>query len=303
MSRKTVLVSVLVVCCALSVVAVAADDTTGTPKPTAAGAPAASASAPAIPKKQNLGPWWQKNALERQPVPAQWLFHAEGTFSFMNASGNTSGNSVDLSASGVIRKNRYTSSSLVQLGWRDMAYGFTRSSVDYAERTLREQVDFAVTNRVKVVGGIEHYRNTLMYMDKRLNAYGGIGATAYRNDKHQLTFTGGAGHASFSFDPVAMSRAGVTKNHPSSGGVLGMQVWQWNASHRFSFSQDASYMEYFDAYLGHRWTVDLAGNFPISKHFAFSVAYRIKEEDNTIIEALGVRKQDRTTLIGIRASM
>lgn len=292
--------SVLVVCCALSVFAVAADDTTGTPKQTA---PAASASAPAVPRKQDLGPWWQKNALERQPVPEQWLLHAEGTFSFMNASGNTSGNTVDLSGSGVIRKNRYTSSSLAQVSWRDMEYGFTRSSVDYVERTLREQVDFAVTNRVKVVAGIEHYRNTLMYMDKRLNVYGGMGATVYRNDKQQLTFTGGAGHASFSFDPAAMAHAGLADNNPGSGGGLGMQVWQWNVSPRFTFSEDASYMKYFDSYLGRRWTVNLAGNFPISKHFAFNVAYRFKEEDNTIIRALGVRKQDRSTLIGLRASI
>jgi hypothetical protein len=36
---------------------------------------------------------------------------------------------------------------------------------------------------------------------------------------------------------------------------------------------------------------------------SFTVTYRVKEETNTIIKALGVFPQDRTFLLGIRVSI
>jgi hypothetical protein len=303
MMMKTSVVSVLAVCGALSLCA-AADDQ----RPPSAAPPAAAASTPQAPKKQNLGAWWQKNALEYTPMPDQWLFHAEGTLSYMNASGNTTGSTFDTSANAEIRKSRITSISYVQLSRKNMVYGFGQGTVDYAERTLREQVDIGVTPRTMFVVGIEAYRNTLMFMDKRLNVYGGMGATLYRNEKQQVTFTGGVGHADFTFDRVRMmtinpSRTGLLNAEPSSGGALGMQTWRWKVSPRFSFSEDASYMKYFDSYLGHRWAINLNGNVPINKLFSFQLTYRLREETNTIIEALGLSPRDRTFLMGIKASI
>lgn len=260
----------------------------------AAAPPAQAASAAA--KKPDLGAWWQKNALEYSPLPAQWLFHAEGSFSYMNASGNTSGSTVDASATAEIRKKRFTSTSFAQTSRKAVTYGFGQGSVDFIERTLRQQVDVAFAPRAKFVAGIEAYRNTLMFMDKRINVYGGVGATLVREKKHQVTFTGALGWADFDFDRNRMlyvnpGQVGLLNTSPSSGGAMAMETWRWNVSPRFTFSQDGSYMKYFDSYLGRRWTLNLNGNIPIDKHLSFTVTYRIREETNTIIEALRVKPQ------------
>jgi len=248
--------------------------------PAAATPPAPATGAPPAPKKVDPGNWWEKSSLEATPMPIKWLFHATGTFSYMNASGNTSGSTVDLTAGADLRKSRFTSHSFVNVGRRNMVYGFTRSSVNYIERTLREQVDCDLTWYLKLVAGVEHYRNTLIFMDKRLNVYGGVGATLYRNAKQQLAFTAGLGHADFTFDRAQMmrvnpSKVGVIDTSPSSGGAIAMQTWRWKPSSRFNFNEDAGYMKYFLSSLGYRWTINLNGNFPIDKRFSFNVTYRV----------------------------
>jgi hypothetical protein len=311
MIRNNAVVSACVVCWAVSLSAATSDDQNPPnpqPAPAAGVKPAPAAGAPQAPKKPALGAWWQKSAMEYDPMPAQWLFHADGTFSYMNASGNTSGSVLNVSASADTRKSRFTSHSFAQEGRNIMVYGFTRSSVNYVERTLREQVDCDLRWYVKLVAGIEDYRNTLIFMDKRLNAYGGVGGTLFRNAKQQITLTTAFGHADFTFDRAQMLRVnprqiGVIDTSPSSNGGLAMQTWRWNVSPRFTFNEDASYMKYFNTDLGYRWTINLNGNIPINKRLSFNTTYRIKEETNSIIKALGVFPQDRTFLMGIRVSI
>ncbi len=312
MSRSMALVSTLVGWWAVSPAGAAALDDQNPPNtqqtPAAGAQQAPVAAAKEAPKKQDLGAWWDKSSMEYHPVPERWLFHATGTFSYMNASGNTSGNTEDFTGSGVLRKSRFTSRSFASVSRKNMIYGFTRSSVNYVERTLREQVDYDLAWCLKLVGGIEHYRNTLMFMDKRLNVYGGLGGTLFKNQNQALTLTAGLGHADFTFDRAQLllvnpHQIGVMNTSPSSGGALAMQAWRWRVSPRFNFSEDASYMKYFDDYLGHLWTINLNGNFPIDKRFSFNSTYRVKEETNSIIKALRVLPQDRTFLLGFRVTI
>ena len=311
MVRKAARAPAFVVCWALSLYAATPGDQAppGAQQGSAASAQQGpAANVPQPPKKPELGPWWQKNALEYKPLPARWLFHADGTLSYMNASGNTSGSTLDISAGAEVRKDRFTSNSFAQMSRKDVVYGFSQGTVNYDERTLREQLDYAVTARLKLVAGIEDYRNTLMFMDKRLNVYGGTGATLLRTENQQVTLTAGLGHADFTFDRarmISLNPHGFASidTSPGSGGALGMQSWRWRVSPRFTFSQAASYMQYFESALGHRWTVDFTGALSINKLFSFNVTYRVKEETNTIIKALRVFPQDRGFLMGIKASI
>ena len=129
MIRKTALAPVFVVCWALSLSAAASGDQTppSAPQGPAASAPQGPATgAPQAPKKPELGAWWQKNAMEYKPLPSRWLFPADGTLSYMNASGNTSGSTLDISANAEVRKDRFTSNSFVQMTRKDMVYGFSQ---------------------------------------------------------------------------------------------------------------------------------------------------------------------------------
>jgi Protein of unknown function, DUF481 len=273
------------------------DDQTPTPAPQ----PAKTNVAPAIKK---LPPWWVTSSQEN-PFLIRWQFHADGTFSYMNSSGNTSGTSFDTSGNAWVRKGRLTSHFVIQLTNKNIAYATTQSTVDYEERTLREQLDYDISPYVTLIAGIEGYRNTLMFLNDRLNIYSGAGSNLFHSEKHKVTFTAAIGHSDFSFDRAAMLRVNADEvtalnTNPASSGALGMQMWRWAASSRFIFVEDASYMQYFDQALGHRWTINLTGTLPVNKWIAFTVNYRVKEETNVFIHALHVFPQDRMFLLGIK---
>jgi hypothetical protein len=293
--RKTAIAMALSVCLAISLFAADSADQS----------PSAGAAAP---QKQKLGAWWEANAMKIKPLPTRWLFHAEGTLSYMNAAGNASGSTLDATASGEIRKGRFTSHSLVQLNRKDLTYGVNLGSVNYVERTLRQQVDFDPADYITFFAAIEGYRNTLMFLDKRVLLYAGLGGRVFRNDKTEVVVNGALGHASFTFDRAQMllvspEQVGVIDTSPSSGGAIAMQSWRWKVSPRLTFSENASYMKYFESRLGNRWTVNLTGNTPINKWLSFNVTYRLTEENNVILKALQVFPRDRTFLIGIKASI
>lgn len=243
-----------------------------------------------------------------KPFPTKWLFHEEGTLSYTNGAGNMSGSMLDASADGEIRKKRFTNHLLAELTRKNVVYGMGQGSVDYTERTLREQLDFDPADYITFFAVVEDYRNTLMYMDRRLLVYGGLGGRLFHNDKTEIVLNAGLGYADFSFDRerlLSVDPQGIAtiNTSPTSGGAVATQSWKYKVSPRFSFSEDASYMKYFASILGYRWTVSLAGIFPIDKRFSFKVAYRIKEETADIIKALGVFPQDRIFTMGVKFSM
>jgi hypothetical protein len=287
----------------------------GQPPPEASQPPAQAANAvqtapatqPApVLKKQELGRWWERSSRDYSPLVHEWLFHAEGTLSYMNAAGNTSGSTIDTTDRLDVRKDRCTLHSFVQWNRQNMTYGFGQGAVKYTQRTLREQMDCDATKTLMFVVGVEDYQNTLWYMDKRLKVYVGGAATLFEDDKHQLTFTGGVGRVYFTFDRARIEQLPFPVNidyNPSSGGALGIQTWRWRPSSHFVFNEVATYMKYFDAYLGYNWAINLSADVPLNKWIAFNVTYRVQDQANSIVKALRVFEQDRAFLLGIKASI
>src|SRR4051812_3140237 len=64
-------------------------------------------AAGAGPAKKPPAPWWLKSATA-DVLGSKWLFHAEGSASFMDAKGNTDGTSLDVTGLMDLRKGRYT---------------------------------------------------------------------------------------------------------------------------------------------------------------------------------------------------
>lgn len=269
--------------------------------------PAKAANESVTTERPDLANWWDKNAMKIKPLPAAWLRHAEGTLSYANSSGNASGSTLDLNASADLRKGRFTNHIVARLNRTDVVYG-DQGAVSFVERTLREQLDFDPAESITFFAAIESYRNTLTYLDRRVLIYAGLGGRIFRNDKAQLVVNGAVGHASFGFDRHQLSlvnpgQVGSVDPNPRSGGAVATQSWRWKVSPRFNFSEDASYIKYLNSRLGDRWTFDLNGSFPLDKWFSLNVAYRFKDENNSIIRALRVFPRDRSVLIGIKASM
>jgi hypothetical protein len=271
-------------------------------------------------KKPDTRPWWQKSSFDYPPTP-QVLWHVEGSFSFMDAEGNTSGTTLDTNARVEARKWRFTSDFVGAMTRKRITFGFGAGSADYDERTVREQLQFDVTRKFSLIGGIEDYTNTLFFMNRRLNVYGGAGETFVNTDSLHFYVIAAAGHAGFEFDRTRMLSLGpfISRNvlslpttSPSGGGAMGMQGMRWKfiPSKNVAFIEDATYMQYFETFLGHRWTVNVAGDVPVLRskapgappRLSFGPAYRVKEETNAIVHALTVKPMDRTFLMGFRIS-
>jgi hypothetical protein len=190
-----------------------------------------------------------------------------------------------------------------------MVYGFGGGEVDVTESTTRNQIEYDLTKNTVLVGGLEHYKNTLMFIDHRATYYGGIGITVKETDAHKFELMGGLGRAHFRFDRDAIENMDPTtppKIHsfePSAGGSYFMQSWRWRISQQLTMTQDSSLMEYFGGYLGQKWTLGFDFNIPISKKVSLAPSYRIRDEDNDVIRAIGVKPQDRTFSFGLRVSI
>jgi hypothetical protein len=279
-----------------------------------------STDAKAAAKKPDTRPWWLKSSFDHPPT-SQILWHVEGSFSFMDAEGNSSGTTLDSNARLQARKGRFTSDFMGAITRKRITYGFGAGSADYDERTVREQLQFDVTRKFSLIAGIEDYTNTLFFMNRRLNVYGGVGEMFVNRETFHLYLTGAVGHAGFEFDRARMLSLGpfITRNvlglpttSPSGGGAMSMQGMRWKfiPGKDVAFVEDATYMQYFETFLGHRWTVNIAGDVPVLRgkgpgappHLSFGPAYRVKEETNAIVHALTVKPMDKTFLMGFRIS-
>jgi hypothetical protein len=261
------------------------------------------------PAKPDAANWWQRSSLSYDTLPIGYLYHIEGTVSFQEARGNTHGQAFDAQTGLDLRKGRVT--NRFSTGWahRDMVYGFGGDEVDVTESTTRNQVEFDLTKNTILVGGLEHYKNTLMFIDHRSTYYGGMGFTVKETDAHKFQLMAGLGRAHFWFDrdgientnPDALSQ--IHSLEPSAPGSYYMQSWHWRMSHQITMTQDSSLMEYFGGHLGQKWTLGFDFNIPISKRVSIAPSYRIRDEDNDVIRALGVKPQDRTLSFGLRFSI
>lgn len=266
------------------------------------------AQAQGAPGSQDLSRWWEKSALEFEPMPDRLLVHTSADFSFSDSRGNTEGRSLSKRAELVLRKRRVTNRLSTNIQDQDMVYGLGGGASKFHESTTTEQVDVDLTKTLVAVGGVEFVRNTLFFIDARLTFYGGLGVTLFNDHGHKLSLSGGLGYARFNFmgeemaqlNPVAV--AALPTLTPTTGGALVRQAWSWAPSPRWSLQQSASMTEYFNQELGHLLTLDVNVRIPVAKHLAFVPRYTLKDEDNIYVEALGVKTLDRTFGIGIQLS-
>jgi hypothetical protein len=264
---------------------------------------AAADETPAAPPK--LG-WWMQSSLSESPMPAKFLIHYTGTLSFMNAQGNTEGSHFDTKGDLAVRRWRFTNHLLAQYIYKDLAYGGGGGAVKTTESTVRNQIGFDITKRFMVVGGVEDYRNTQMFMDRRLTFYSGAGAELIKYEKHQVYLVAGFGQSDFQFDREAMLRINPTAvenlrtTDPDSMGTLLMQNWNWKITPLVSLRQDGSYMDFTHAELGNRWSLGFDVNVAVAKRFSVAVGYHANHEDNAFIRALHVKPYDRSFTTGIR---
>lgn len=278
--------------------------------PVSAGAQAPPAAPPAQHPggPPDLGPWWDKSSLSFDPMPTRTLAHVASDFQFSDARGNTSGHSISTHTDLVIRKRRVTNRVLIDIRDSDMVYGAGGGANDYHMSTTREHVEYDLTKRALVLAGVEYFRNSLYFIDRRLTAYVGGGATIASTATHTFSMTGGFGYTGFAFDREGMLQIApetvplLPTMTPKSGGVMLNEAWHWKPTKTLTVDQSASITEFFDQKLGQTWSFSVSAHVPVNKHVSIGPRYDVHEEDNVYIEALPVKTIDRTFGIGVKVS-
>ncbi len=260
----------------------------------------AAANAPA-----KLGSWWERSSLSYPTVPTEFLFHGTGNLHYRDAEGNTSGTVFGGGVSLTFRKLRFTDSLIETLEKNNLTYAFNSGSAHFTQNTVLNQLDFDISKTVMAVGGIEDYRNTMIFIDRRLTEYAGLGYTPEQSERFSLNLIGAAGYSNFLFDATGINaiNPAIVPSLPmlspgSAGGVI-MNNLHLAINPAVSLDENASFMKYTNSILGHRWEVAVNLTIPIAKRLSIQPGYQIKEESNIYTTALRVKPQDRTFNLGL----
>jgi len=284
--------------------------------PSHCAAQAASAAAvqqpAAAPAGQNLANWWRMNSLDFKPMPRQWLGHVDVTLAYTNAQGNTTGSTFNGKIDFSLRKWRFTARSTGWLQKQNITYGFNAGSAHVTQNLLREQGNFDITKHTSLIGGVEDYTFTLIFMNDRFTEYGAFGVEAFKRNKQKLSFVGALGYSEFQFNSAGMlsipspiihaAVLALPTTSPSGGGAMIMQAYSLELPHKLTVTQSGNYMKFFNSYLGHQGMINANFDVPIVKHVSFSPGYQLIDQDNRIIDALGVKTQDRLLTAGAKLS-
>jgi hypothetical protein len=161
------------------------------------------------------------------------------------------------------------------------------------------------------VAGVEDYTFTLIFMDDRFTEYGGYGVEAMKDKRQRLNLVGAFGYSEFTFNRAGMLsipsppiHAAVLKLNttPSGAGAMVMDAYSIELPRKIMINQSGSYMKFFDSYLGYQAMVNINLDVPLGKHIGFVPGYQIIDQDNQIIDALGVKTEDRVLTLGMRLS-
>ena len=245
-------------------------------------------------------------------MPDRWLAHVDITLAYSEAQGNTTGSNFNGKLDFSLRKWRVTARSTGWLQKQNIVYGFNAGSAHVTQDLLREQVNVDLTKRSSLLGGVEDYTFTLIFMNDRFTEYGGYGAEVLKKKRQKLSAVGALGYSEFEFNRAGMLSVpspivhaavlALPTTSPTGGGVMVMEAYSLDLPKKLVFTQNGSYMKFFDSYLGHQAIVNFNLDLPIAKHVNFSPGYMLIDQDNQIIDALGVKTQDRTLTLGVKFS-
>jgi hypothetical protein len=148
----------------------------------------------------------------------------------------------------------------------------------------------------------------MIFIDKRLTGYGGLGFTPLARERFGVTFVGASGYSSFRFDGNGINQVqpGLASTlptlTPSSGGGMVSDSVYWQALPTLRIEQTLRYMKFSNSILGHRLDFGVNLQIPITKRFSITPGYQILDQANVYTTALHLKPQDRTFNLGLGIS-
>jgi hypothetical protein len=263
------------------------------------------------PARQDLSNWWRKSALAYDRMPARLLAHLDGTASYSESQGNTTGSTFNGKLDLSLRKWRFTGRSTAWMQKQNVVYGFSAGAAHVTQDLLREQVNFDLTRHSSLIAGVEDYTFTLIFLNDRFTEYGGYGVGLMSGKRNKLNVVGALGYSEFEFNaagmlairsPIIHAAVVQLNTSPTGAGGMVMDAYSLELPRKITFNQIGSYMKFFNGYLGHQAMVNLNLDFPLGKHASFVPGYQTIDQDNRIVDALGVKTQDKVMTMGVKLS-
>lgn len=121
-----------------------------------------------------LSNWWLRNAASFDPVPEQFLFHAEADYTFNFQTGNVDGVTHQGKTSLYLRKGRATLSARGLISTQRLSIARGTASISSEQYVAAPKLDYALTKAFGPELGFYWEQNSASFIDQRTLGYVGV---------------------------------------------------------------------------------------------------------------------------------
>ncbi|MDM8548442.1 DUF481 domain-containing protein [Desulfobacterales bacterium HSG2] len=279
-------------------------------------------------KDQDLGRWWKRSPLSYDPIPSQFLYHFEASYFYSQSEGNFNKDNHLINTGITLRKQRFTNILSYSFDKRNSSRPISTSvtvnedgSVSIGEATLdlryskshnlSNHLLYALTKRFYLGAGIEWVRDDLQDIENRYIYFFGPGCRVINTSEFSLTLFGAYGYEELEYTDAYNDLMGGlalkynvldeldTGVSRSDNAYFAMNT-RWQATDSLEFFQDAGIVinleKQENRYIW-RWELSIGANYKIYKYLYLTAKF---EEEYNKDPAIGVRKRDQATNIGIK---
>jgi len=280
---------------------------------------------------ENLGKWWWKNSLTFDPMPKQWLYHFDLTYSWVRLKGNAVADDHDLQVRFVFRKNRITNYFKYKLDKKNRALGddgvsvvnlMTGATDEFIEvnKNVRDTIShhafyegrFDIIKEFYVsIGGI-YDEDDFLSIKQRMVGFFGLGGIPFQTDTFSLDFYCGVGKEEKEYIKKYHDYAELLQPYPhlyyllpnyKSGPIRSDIVYinekiNWAITEHIVLQEDFYYLRDFRDSEKYRWAFNCGVLLQFIQNVGISIKYS-ESFDNTANVLLG-RKRDSCVMNGIQ---
>lgn len=225
--------------------------------------------------KQDLGRWWLRPARSYDPIPEDWLYHAEGEIFYTRQSGNMDGYEIDGGGRLILRKKIVN-----QLFY----YAITKQDIDIVEGnagTLKHEsqgfeyeLRVELNKMVRAEAGAMWERDDSRLIDNRFMYYAGLGAQLVDQPKVKFNTVGAIGQQ---YDRYAVPIPGVPNppDNDFTGGYLSLEL-HWIPNQQVVWRNRLLWFQDLGDSANRRWQFNSAANIQVTSFMGVVLSWETK---------------------------
>jgi len=280
---------------------------------------------------QDLGEWWWKNSLTFDPMPKQWLYHFDLTYSWVRLKGNSIADDHNLQARFVFRKNRITNYFRYNLDKKNRALGddgvavanlMTGATKEFVEvnKEVQDTIShhafyegrFDILKKFYVsIGGI-YDEDDFISIKQRMVGFAGLGGIPFQTETFSLDFYCAVGKEEKEYTSKYHDYAAMLNPYPHLYYILPnyklgpirsdiayiKENIKWAITEHIVLEEDYYYLRDVRDSEKYRWALNCGVVFQFIQNVGISIKYS-ESFDNTSNVLLG-RKRDSCLMNGIQ---